>query len=54
MHLLIINPNILFPLSSSQFLLLLNEHAIIYIEEIETSLLTLFGPVSGFMEGKGR
>jgi hypothetical protein len=26
---------------------------IIYIEEIETSLLTLFGRVPGFMEGKG-
>jgi hypothetical protein len=27
---------------------------IIYIEEIETTLLTLFGRVPGFMEGKGR
>ncbi len=27
---------------------------IIYIEEIETALLTLLGHVPGFMEGKGR
>jgi hypothetical protein len=27
---------------------------IIYIEEIETSLLTLISRVPGFMEGKGR
>jgi hypothetical protein len=27
---------------------------IIYIEEIETTLLTLFGCILGFIEGKGR
>jgi hypothetical protein len=27
---------------------------ITYIEEIETTLLTLFGRILGFMEGKGR
>jgi hypothetical protein len=55
--LLIVNPEILF----SRFLLcynliLFNEYAeyITYIEEIETALLTLFGRVPGFIEGKGR
>jgi hypothetical protein len=27
---------------------------IIYIEEIETTLVTLFGCILGFIEGKGR
>jgi hypothetical protein len=27
---------------------------ITYIEEIETALLTLFGRILGFIEGKGR
>jgi hypothetical protein len=27
---------------------------ITYIEEIETALLTLFGHILGFIEGKGR
>jgi hypothetical protein len=37
-----------------QFLLLFNEYAITFIEEIETALLTLFGRILGFIEGKGR
>jgi len=54
--LLIINPKILL----SCFLLCYNfcsslmNMPITYIEEIETTLLTLFGRVPGFIEGKGR
>jgi hypothetical protein len=54
--LLIITPKILL----SRFLLCYNfcssliNMPIIYIEEIETALLTLFGRVPGFIEGKGR
>jgi hypothetical protein len=53
--LLIINPKILF----SRFLLCHNfcsslmNMPITYIEEIETALLTLFGRILGFIEGKG-
>jgi hypothetical protein len=36
----------------SQFLLLFNEYAITYIEGIETTLLTLFGHILGFIEEK--
>jgi hypothetical protein len=51
--LLIINPEILF----SRFLLCYNFCSsllmpITYIEEIETALLTLFGRILGFIEGK--
>jgi hypothetical protein len=53
---MITNPEILF----SRFLLRYNfcssliNMPITYIEEIETALLTLFGHVPGFIEGKGR
>jgi hypothetical protein len=36
------------------FLSSLMNMPIIYIEEIETTLLTLFGRILGFIEGKGR
>jgi hypothetical protein len=54
--LLVINPKILF----SRFFLCYNfcsslmNMPIAYIEEIETTLLTLFGHILGFIEGKGR
>jgi hypothetical protein len=54
--LLVINPKILF----SRFFLCYNFCSSLmnmpttYIEEIETTLLTLFGRILGFIEGKGR
>jgi hypothetical protein len=54
--LLIINPKIPF----SRFLLCYNFYSSLmnmpstYIEEIETALITLFGCILGFIEGKGR
>jgi hypothetical protein len=54
--LLIINPEILFSCFRlcHNFCSSLMNMPITYIEEIETALLTLFGCVPGFMEGKGR
>jgi hypothetical protein len=53
---LIINPKILLSrlLFCYNFCSSLMNMPIIYIKEIETALLTLFGRVPGFIEGKGR
>jgi len=56
LFLLIINPEILFSRSllCYNFCSSLMNMPITYIEEIETALLTLFGCILGFIEGKGR
>ncbi len=55
--LLVINPKTLFSYFSffcHKFCSSLMNMPITFIEEIETTLLTLFGRILGFIEGKGR
>jgi hypothetical protein len=51
----VINPKSILPLFPLlQFLFLFNEYANYLYQKIETTLLTLFGRILGFIEGKGR